>query len=134
MEAASDWAWEMGLVFQMTDDVLDLVATPEYLGKPAGSDIGEGTFTLPVLYALEDSDGNVQELLAGGHPYPQETVDRVIEVVRSGGHVDRVIAAAVDRLSASEKAVDRLPDSQITGVLRDLGRYLLERVEAARAS
>jgi heptaprenyl diphosphate synthase len=134
VEAASDWAWEMGLVFQMTDDVLDLVATPEYLGKPAGSDIGEGTFTLPVLYALEASDGDLQGLLAGGRPYPQETVDRVIEVVRSGGHVDRVIAAAVDRLSASEEAVDRLPDSKITGVLRDLGRYLLERVEAARAS
>ena len=58
----------------------------------------------------------------------------MIEVVRSGEHVDRVMTKAVDRLSASEAAVDRLPDSEITGVLRDLGRYLLERVEAARAS
>ncbi len=42
VEAVSSWAWELGLVFQITDDALDLVATEEYLGKPAGSDIREG--------------------------------------------------------------------------------------------
>ncbi|NKB44214.1 MAG: polyprenyl synthetase family protein, partial [Alphaproteobacteria bacterium] len=42
VDAISEWAWEMVLVFQMTDDVLDLIADEAFLGKPAGSDIGEG--------------------------------------------------------------------------------------------
>ncbi len=49
VEAVSEWGWEMGLVFQMTDDVLDLVADEAFLGKPAGSDMLEGTYTLPVF-------------------------------------------------------------------------------------
>ncbi|MDH3307531.1 MAG: polyprenyl synthetase family protein, partial [Acidimicrobiia bacterium] len=50
VEAISDWAWELGNVFQIADDALDLVATEDFLGKPAGSDIREGKLTLPVLY------------------------------------------------------------------------------------
>ncbi|MFV2000697.1 MAG: polyprenyl synthetase family protein, partial [Acidimicrobiia bacterium] len=57
VEAISEWAWEMGMVFQITDDVLDLIADESFLGKPAGSDIGEGTFTLPVLLAAHGPDG-----------------------------------------------------------------------------
>ncbi|MDH5616499.1 MAG: polyprenyl synthetase family protein, partial [Acidimicrobiia bacterium] len=57
IEAVSTWAWEIGMVFQITDDALDLVATDGYLGKPAGSDIGEGKFTLPVLLALGGPEG-----------------------------------------------------------------------------
>ncbi len=65
VEAVSTWAWELGLVFQMTDDALDLVGTEESIGKPAGSDIREGTFTLPVLLARDAPDGaRVRQLLS----------------------------------------------------------------------
>ncbi|MDH3730807.1 MAG: polyprenyl synthetase family protein [Acidimicrobiia bacterium] len=129
VEAVSDWAWEMGMVFQMTDDVLDLVATDEFLGKPAGSDIGEGTYTLPVIYAIAEST-EVRSILS-------ETPDaagikEVIELVRSGGFVDRVLDESKARLGVSEEAIDRLPDGPMPAVLRGLGRFLLDRVEAVR--
>ena len=93
IEAISEWAWEMGLVFQLADDVLDLVADEAWLGKPAGSDIGEGTFTLPVLYAARGPDGaEIRRLLQGGAPYRQETIDRVIEL--AGGQVTHDSEAA----------------------------------------
>ena len=57
VEALSDWAWEVGMVFQIADDALDLVADEEAIGKPAGSDIREGKFTMPVLEALSGPDG-----------------------------------------------------------------------------
>ncbi len=133
VEAVSEWAWEMGLVFQMADDVLDLVADEVFLGKPTGSDIGEGTFTLPVLYAAAGPSGaEVKGLLTGGHPFDRDVIDRVIELTTTGGHVDRVLDEATERLRVAEKAVGRIADAEIAPVLITLGRYLLERVSAAR--
>jgi heptaprenyl diphosphate synthase len=133
VEAISEWAWEMGLVFQIADDVLDLVADEAFLGKPAGSDIGEGTFTLPVLYAAAGPEGaEIRSLLAAGRPYAREAIDRVIALVTGGGYVDRVLDEATERLRVAEKAAGRLPTGDLTPVLRTLDEYLLSRVETAR--
>jgi heptaprenyl diphosphate synthase len=134
IEAISEWAWEMGLVFQLADDVLDFVAEEEWLGKPAGSDIGEGTFTLPLLYAADGPDGaEIRGLLEGGAPYEQDTINRVIRLVVDGGYIDRVLDEATERMRASEKAAARIPESELTPVIRNLDRYLLDRVEVARS-
>jgi heptaprenyl diphosphate synthase len=133
IEAISDWAWEMGLVFQLADDVLDLVADEAWLGKPSGSDIGEGTFTLPLLYAAEGLDGSeIRGLLEGGAPYSRSNIDRIIDLVADGGHIDRVLDEAADRMRASEKAAARIPESDLTPIIRNIDRYLLQRVEVAR--
>jgi heptaprenyl diphosphate synthase len=133
IEAISEWAWDMGLVFQMADDVLDLVADDRFLGKPAGSDIGEGTFTLPVLLAMAGPDGNeIRDLLRQQRPYAQEDIDRVIRLVVDGGHVDRVLDDATERLRLAEKAAARIPENHLTPVLHTLDQYLLDRVDKAR--
>jgi heptaprenyl diphosphate synthase len=132
-EAASRWAHEVGMAFQITDDVLDLVATDEFLGKPAGSDVGDGTFTLPVLYALEGPEGNeVRRLLGGGRPYSPEAVAGVIAAARAGGHVERALEVARAHTTAASAAVRALPRSPVTGVLQALADYLISRVEQAR--
>ncbi len=133
VEAVSRWAHEVGMAFQITDDVLDLVATEGFLGKPAGSDIGEGTFTLPVLYALEGPDGDeVRRLLAGGRPYPPEAVARVIDLARSRGHVERALQMAREHTTAAAAALEDLPRGPVAEILRALGEYLIARVEEAR--
>ena len=134
IEAISDWAWEMGMVFQITDDVLDLIASEEFLGKPAGSDIGEGTFTLPVLMALDGRRGDeVRDLLAGGHPYPDETIRRVIDITVEGGFVDAALDEATERIRIAEKAAQGIGDDHpLMPVLTNLDQYLLDRVSSAR--
>lgn len=133
IEAISDWAWEMGMVFQMADDVLDLVASDAFLGKPAGSDIGEGTFTLPVILAAEGRDGDeVRSLLSGGRPYSRDAIQRVIDLTIAGGYVEAVLDQAVDRIRSAEKAADRIPNNPLAVILSNLDRYLLDRVERAR--
>ncbi len=135
IEAISDWAWEMGLVFQMTDDVLDLVADEEFLGKPAGSDIREGVYTLPVLYAANGPDGDeIRALLGSKAPTDQGEIDRVIGLTVSGGHVDRVVDEAVERIRVAEKAADRIASEELRAILENLDAYLLERVRQARSS
>jgi len=134
VEAISEWAWEVGIVFQMADDVLDLVASEEFIGKPAGSDIREGTYTLPVLYAATGPDGpQVRSLLAGGAPQDADVVHRIIELTTAGGHVDRVVSEAAGRLRVAEKASSRLPDTELRPILRSLESYLTDRVVAARS-
>lgn len=133
VDAISEWAWEMGLVFQMTDDVLDLIADEAFLGKPAGSDIGEGVYTLPVLYAADGPRGaEIRELLSDGAPSDRAVIDRVIELTASGGFVDRVIDEAMAHMVLAEHASDRIPNGSLSPVLRNLDSYILGRVAAAR--
>jgi len=133
VEAAGQWGHEIGMVFQLTDDVLDLIATDEFLGKPAGSDIGEGTFTLPVLNALEGPDGGrLRDLLSPPRPYTEDTVEQVIDLVRAGGYIEEALEETRDRIRTADAAIARLPDSEITRVFSRLGEYLLDRVETAR--
>ena len=121
------------MAFQITDDVLDLVATEEFLGKPAGSDVGEGTFTLPVLYALDGTEGRRgapparrgPALLPGGRrrgdlPGPR----RGPRGAGPGGGPGPHRGAAA--------ALEALPAGPVAGVLRTLGDYLIARVEDAR--
>jgi heptaprenyl diphosphate synthase len=135
IEAISDWAWEMGMVFQITDDVLDLIASDEFLGKPAGSDIGEGTFTLPVLLAAEGPNGaEIKELLGEGKPYSQAAITRVIELTVDGGYIDAVLDEALGRIRIAEKAANEIPDNPLGSVLSNLDQYLLDRVNTARGA
>ncbi len=48
-----EFAWNLGMAFQLVDDILDFTSTEKILGKPAGNDLREGKVTLPVIYALE---------------------------------------------------------------------------------
>ncbi|MGB5531580.1 MAG: polyprenyl synthetase family protein [Acidimicrobiia bacterium] len=134
VDAVSEWAWEMGLVFQMTDDVLDLIADEVFLGKPAGSDIGEGVYTLPVLYAADGPRGaEIRDLLSDGAPSDRAVIDRVIDLTASGGFVDQVIDEAMAHMALAEQASDRIPGSSLRPILRNLDSYILGRVEAAQA-
>ena len=133
VEALSTWAWEVGMVFQITDDALDLVADEETIGKPAGSDIREGTFTGPVLRAVAGPHGErVRQILEQGRPYRDEDVAEVITLVRAGGHVDAALETAASRLATAEEALTDVPQSDPKEILQRLGAFLLERVEAAR--
>ena len=116
VDAISSWAWEVGMVFQIADDALDLVADEATIGKPAGSDIREGTFTAPVLMAAAGPDGDrVRELLSGPMPYPDASVAEVIEIVRRGGHVDAALAEAKRRLDSAARSLEELPDGPARG-------------------
>jgi geranylgeranyl pyrophosphate synthase len=131
VDALTTWANELGLVFQMADDALDLVATEDSIGKPAGSDVREGKFTLPLLLAVEGPDGDRLRRLLGRHrPYPDDVVDEVLSLVRAGGWVDQVIQNALERMNGARNLLAKLPDIEARSVLERLAGYLVERVES----
>jgi heptaprenyl diphosphate synthase len=133
VEALSTWAWEVGMVFQIADDALDLVADEESIGKPAGSDIREGTFTGPVLRAVGGVQGDrIRTLLRQPRPYDDDTVSEVLDLVRSGGHVESALETARARLKIADAALGVLPKSKPREILEKLGGFLLDRVDVAR--
>lgn len=135
VETLTTWAWELGMVFQLVDDALDLVGTEDSLGKPAGSDIREGKFTLPVLAAAHDpSGGRLRQLLSRPRPYSDEVAEEAIGLLRDGGWVDRAIGAALARVENAQRALDSLPESPARTALAELGRYLVDQVETQRTA
>ncbi|MCY3608201.1 MAG: polyprenyl synthetase family protein [Acidimicrobiales bacterium] len=96
-----------GMSFQIVDDVLDLVATDEELGKPSGNDLREGVYTLPVIRMLADGhpDGDrLSELL--GEPLDDGRRDRARAIVVDGPEIassvqtaQRYVTAALDALA-----------------------------------
>jgi heptaprenyl diphosphate synthase len=132
IEAVSIATWELGMVFQITDDALDLVATEEDLGKPAGSDIHQGVYTLPVLYALAGPEAEqISDLLRHGTPFSNEAVAEVIRIVRGGGYVDQTLDECVERMKVATDAIVLLPDIEARTIIERMGSYLVSRVEHA---
>ncbi len=134
IDAISDWAWELGMLFQVSDDALDLVASDEYLGKPAGSDIREGKITLPVLYALGDPVGADIRRLLGEAPYDQSAIDQVIEIVRASGHIEKTLDEATTRMRSAEAALTGVGTPAAREVLTKMGGFLVDQVDFARSS
>jgi heptaprenyl diphosphate synthase len=97
-DALACFGMELGVGFQIVDDVLDLYGHSLQTGKPAGSDLREGVFTLPVLIALQ-RDPSLVELLVEG--IDDAGIAEVGRRVRAAGADRRAIAFALDRLQAA---------------------------------
>jgi len=93
VEAVGAYGLAYGMAFQVVDDVLDVVATDEELGKPAGHDMVEGVYNLPVLRALAGADGDQLRGLLGG-PLDDDARMKALDLVRAGPGVASAVATA----------------------------------------
>ncbi len=124
IDALTDFGLHYGMAFQVVDDILDVVATDEELGKPAGHDMAEGIYNLPVLRSLDGPGGERLRSLLGG-PLDAEAQARALALVREGDGVAQSITEArayVDRALAD---LDRLPATQARDALAAASRHLL---------
>jgi heptaprenyl diphosphate synthase len=132
VEALTDYGRHAGMVFQIVDDVLDLTASDEELGKPAGLDLAEGIYTLPVIYALRES-GELRDLLGG--PLGQEAVERGRALACANGSVDSALAVADRHVNAASELLAKADlDPTVTAGLDRLCHLLLERARPSRVS
>jgi heptaprenyl diphosphate synthase len=130
IDVLTDFGQNYGTAFQIVDDVLDLVATADELGKPAGHDLEEGVYTLPVIAALRTDVGEeLDALLVDGIDEAQR--DRAIELVRASGAIEVAIDAARVRANAARDALAPLPASPGVRGLAAAAQYLVDSVEQA---
>jgi heptaprenyl diphosphate synthase len=126
VEALTDFGNAYGMVFQIVDDILDITATDAELGKPAGHDMVEGVYTLPVLRTLSSSlpeASRLRDLL--GKPLDAADRESVLDIVRTNHGVAAAKDAAGTWVTKAEAACDRLPPSPATEALRNAPRALL---------
>jgi heptaprenyl diphosphate synthase len=121
----------LGMVFQIRDDVLDLVADERVLGKHPGQDLAQGVYTLPVLYALAEEE--VAPLLKGflGRPLDIEEREEVRSIIAASGAIAQ--AARTARAWADEAASQAasLPPGPVSAALAQLPYSLLDSIPVA---
>jgi heptaprenyl diphosphate synthase len=127
VEAAAAYGWNVGMAFQLSDDVLDIASDHEQSGKTPGTDLREGVRTLPVLYALEDDpEGELAAVLDDEAPDDAQ-VARALDLLRGSDVLDRSRAAAGTYVTAAVAELDRFGDVPIVTALTRLAEYALDR-------
>lgn len=118
-----------GMVFQIVDDLLDITATDEQLGKPAGHDMVEGVYTLPVLRTLAAGDAVAAQLTQLlGSPLAPEGRDQALALVRGNGGVASAASTARALAAQASDLCDLLPAGPATDALRAAPLALLDTV------
>jgi heptaprenyl diphosphate synthase len=132
LEALTAYGRSYGMAFQLVDDVLDLVATEAELGKPAGHDMAEGVYTLPVIRALRGDDDAAVELqtLLGRELEPGET-ERARKLVRAGSGVEAAVSLAHHHAAEAGTALSPLPPGPLVETLRSAANALVEAIPTA---
>ncbi|HEU5447867.1 MAG TPA: polyprenyl synthetase family protein [Acidimicrobiia bacterium] len=129
VEAMTEYGRHVGMVFQIVDDVLDLTATDEELGKPSGLDLAEGIYTLPVIYALRDST-ELRALL--GQPLDGDAVALGRRLTCANGSITTALQVAQTHVdSAVASLAEAKVDDTVTDALTRLSRQILDRVRPA---
>ena len=129
IDALTEYGTAYGMVFQIVDDILDITATDEQLGKPAGHDMVEGVYTLPVLRTLalaNAASGELASLL--GSPLDAAQQDKALGIVRSNDGVASAIDTANEYVERAVAACEGFADSAVTEVLRAAPAALLDSV------
>ncbi|MGO1949696.1 MAG: polyprenyl synthetase family protein [Mycobacteriaceae bacterium] len=120
----------MGQVFQIVDDIIDIWSDPEVSGKVPGTDLREGVFTLPVLYAMQEQNPGgerLRELLTG--PVTDDAlVDEALTLIRASGGRTRSLEDVERYRGYGEDELAKLPDVPATSALRRLMEFSLQRL------
>ncbi len=121
-----------GMAFQIVDDVLDVIATDEQLGKPSGHDLVEGIYNLPVLYTLEEVGPDLRVLLGG--PIPSADLENVRRMVRGTAGVERSVEQARAYVEQAVKAIAPLGGTPSGVAMAGASEHLLVDLEAVLAA
>jgi len=123
----NEYGYNLGIAFQIVDDILDFIGTEEEIGKPIGSDLAQGTLTLPAMLLLEryPEDNPVKRLFQNRDR--QEEIKLAIELVRNSPIVEECYTVASDYCAKACHNLDLLPDNASRQSLIDIANYVIRR-------
>jgi geranylgeranyl pyrophosphate synthase len=117
-----------GMAFQIRDDILDLVASEESLGKQAGQDLVAGIYTLPVITALADdvAGPELRELL--GRPLAGPELEKARAVVTGSGAIESTIEEGRRYADSAARSLESVRDTEVVEALTRLGHSLIDDI------
>ena len=126
IDALTAFGEAFGMVFQIRDDILDITATDEELGKPAGNDLVEGVYTLPVIRALAMPEVGAELAALLGSPLDTPERDKARDIVRASGAVDQAVALGREWAQRAQDALSPMTQQPVAASLSTLGHRLIE--------
>jgi octaprenyl-diphosphate synthase len=125
-----DFGSNLGIAFQLMDDLLDYTSSEEVFGKPVGKDLKEGKITLPLVYFVSELERaeveRLAELFKSQKASDQDYQD-LVRRVRVNGAIERVRSEASEYVARAGELLKLFPDSPVKQGLLELGAYILTR-------
>ncbi len=128
--ALSDYGMNLGMAFQIIDDLLDFTASESVLGKPVASDLREGKLTLPLIYLLEKSDPRARAMIQTvleERDFRTVSREEIIDLLRRGHTLERTRDVAVAYARRAQTALQGFSPSPARGALLSLPDFVLLR-------
>lgn len=131
-----DYGYHLGMAFQIVDDILDFTGDESTLGKPAGSDLAQGTLTLPFFHFLQSAQSQpliaemnaaVDEAADGDEQNWQALVPHLVRAVRAGPAIDAARLEAMNFLDQARADLAALPDTRSRFALLELCDFVVQR-------
>ncbi len=129
-ERLGEYGWNLGMAFQLVDDVLDFTAREKTLGKPVGGDLREGKVTLPLVYALESAAPDERKIVAAvlaERSYKTVPFARILAMLERYDAIERVKGRAEAFTAKARQIVSDLPESPYQRALAAVTELVTER-------
>jgi octaprenyl-diphosphate synthase len=129
-ERLGDYAWNLGMAFQLVDDLLDFTAREKTLGKPVGNDLREGKVTLPLVYALEqasDEERRRVETILRERSYDSVAFPRILAMIERYHGIARVKERAHAFTEKARGIIGEFPESPYQRALYSVTDLVTER-------
>ena len=130
-KSLSEFGLNVGIAFQLMDDLLDYTSSKEVFGKPVGKDLREGKITLPLIYTLPKLDRPERKRLEDlfvNHQATDEDYEYLIGLVRSSGAVDEIRNEAQSYVDKAGTCLSLFPESPAKRDLLELSQYVIDRI------
>ena len=127
VDTLRDYAYNLGMAFQIVDDILDFDASEEEVGKPVGNDLSLGILTLPSIIAMEryPADNAIIDLFQ--HPKDRAHLERAVDLIQGSSAIEESYACAEDYCGRATAALKTLPPNPSRTSLEELARYVIDR-------
>lgn len=127
-QACAVYGKHIGTAFQLKDDLLDYQASPEQMGKNIGDDLVEGKPTLPLIYALKNSNGSTAEMIRdaiinGG----KEHMAEVMQAIKATDAIVYTEKSANEQAQIAKHQIENLPRNKYTNALLQLTEFAISR-------
>jgi octaprenyl-diphosphate synthase len=129
-EPLGEYAWNLGMAFQLVDDVLDFTSREKTLGKPVGGDLREGKVTLPLVYALEcatPEERRLVEAILAQRNYDEPPFPRILGLLEKYRGIERVRERAQAFTDKARRIISEFPDSPYQRALLAVTELVTER-------
>lgn len=123
---AANFGLNLGIAFQMMDDVLDVVGRRKLLGKSTGMDLRDGNPSLPIVLSLLDGHQTVSRVFESPTP-AEDDIRRALDAMGNGTVIERARSFARKYALMAAREIDKLPESGARDGLKALGRLLTDR-------